>query len=102
MKDMVGMMLVIARHFRRAGIVPPRDLVFAFLADEEHGGKYGSHWLVDNRPDLVEGITEAIGEVRGFSLTVPRRDGGAGPLALLETGEERSQGTGPSAGGPAE
>src|SRR5258707_967707 len=41
MKDMVGMMIVIARHFRRSGIVPPRDLVFAFVADEENGGKYG-------------------------------------------------------------
>ena len=48
MKDMVGMMIVIARQLKRAGIVPPRDLVFAFVADEEHGGKYGSHWLVDN------------------------------------------------------
>ena len=52
--------------------------MFAFVADEENGGKYGSQWLVDNRPDLFEGITEAIGEVGGFSLTVPRRDGGDG------------------------
>ena len=41
MKDMVGMMIAVARHFKRAGIVPPRDLVFAFVADEEAGGKYG-------------------------------------------------------------
>lgn len=88
MKDMCGMMIVVARHFRRAGIVPPRDLVFAFLADEEHGGKYGAHWLVDNRPDLFEGITEAIGEVGGFSLTVPRRDGGERRLYLIETAEK--------------
>lgn len=67
MKDMVGMMIVVARHLRQAAIVPPRDLVFAFVADEEHGGKYGSHWLVDNRPDLFDGITEAIGEVGGFN-----------------------------------
>jgi acetylornithine deacetylase/succinyl-diaminopimelate desuccinylase-like protein len=88
MKDMVGMMIVIARHFRRSGIVPPRDLVFAFVADEENGGKYGSQWLVDNRPDLFEGITEAIGEVGGFSLTVPRRDGGERRLYLIETAEK--------------
>ena len=37
MKDMVGMMIAVARHFKRAGIVPPRDLVFAFLSDEEAG-----------------------------------------------------------------
>ena len=45
MKDMVGMMIAVARHFKRAGIVPPRDLVFAFVSDEEAGGKYGcSGW----------------------------------------------------------
>jgi acetylornithine deacetylase/succinyl-diaminopimelate desuccinylase-like protein len=88
MKDMVGMMIVTARQFRRAGVVPPRDLVFAFLADEESGGKYGSHWLVDNRPDLFDGVTEAVGEVGGFSLTVPRRDGGERRLYLVETAEK--------------
>ena len=73
MKDMCGMLIAIARHFKRAGIVPPRDLVFAFVSDEEAGGKYGCQWLVDNRPDLFDGVTEAVGEVGGFSLTVPRK-----------------------------
>ncbi|MCV7412897.1 hypothetical protein AWC05_12400 [Mycobacterium florentinum] len=91
MKDMVGMMIVVARQLKQAGIVPPRDLVFAFVADEEHGGKFGSHWLVDNRPDLFAGITEAIGEVGGFSLTVPRRDGGERRLYLIETAEKGIQ-----------
>ena len=68
--------------------MPPRDLVFAFVSDEEHGGKYGCQWLVDNRPDLFEGVTEAIGEVGGFSLTVPRRDGGERRLYLIETAEK--------------
>jgi acetylornithine deacetylase/succinyl-diaminopimelate desuccinylase-like protein len=88
MKDMVGMMIVIARQFRRAGVVPPRDLVFAFVADEEAGGKYGSQWLVDNRPDLFDGVTEAVGEVGGYSLTVPHRDGGERRLYLIETAEK--------------
>ncbi|RZS43601.1 acetylornithine deacetylase/succinyl-diaminopimelate desuccinylase-like protein [Herbihabitans rhizosphaerae] len=70
MKDMVAMTLATARRFKRDGIVPPRDLIFAFVADEEAGGKYGSQWLVENRPDLLEGATEAIGEVGGFSVTV--------------------------------
>jgi acetylornithine deacetylase/succinyl-diaminopimelate desuccinylase-like protein len=88
MKNMVGMMIAVARHFKQAGIVPPRDLVFAFVADEEAGGKYGCKWLVDNRPDLFEGITEAIGEVGGYSLTVPRADGGERRLYLIETAEK--------------
>ncbi|MGH3596227.1 MAG: M20/M25/M40 family metallo-hydrolase, partial [Mycobacterium sp.] len=91
MKDMVGMMIVVARQFRRAGIVPPRDLVFAFVADEENGGRYGAQWLVDNRPDLFDGVTEAVGEVGGFSLTVPRRDGGERRLYLIETAEKGLQ-----------
>jgi len=73
---------------KRAGIVPPRDLVFAFVADEEHGGSYGAQWLVDNRPELFDGVTEAIGEVGGFTLTVPRRDGGERRLYLIETAEK--------------
>lgn len=88
MKDMVGMMLAVARHFKRSGIVPPRDLVFAFVSDEEAGGNYGCKWLVENRPDLFEGITEAVGEVGGFSLTVPRPDGSERRLYLIETAEK--------------
>jgi acetylornithine deacetylase/succinyl-diaminopimelate desuccinylase-like protein len=88
MKDMCGMMLAVARHFKRAGIAPPRDLVFAFVADEEHGGKYGAQWLVANRPDLFAGVTEAIGEVGGFSVTLPCKDGGDRRLYLIETAEK--------------
>ena len=88
MKNMVGMMVAVARHFKRAGIVPPRDLVFAFVADEEAGGKYGCGWLVENRPDLFSRITEAIGEVGGYSLTVPTKDGGERRLYLIETAEK--------------
>jgi acetylornithine deacetylase/succinyl-diaminopimelate desuccinylase-like protein len=88
MKDMCGMMIAVARHLKRAGITPPRDLVFAFVSDEEHGGKYGCQWLVDHRPDLFDGITEAIGEVGGFSLTVPTKGGGEKRLYLIETAEK--------------
>ena len=88
MKDMVGMMIAIARHFKRSGTVPPRDLVFAFVSDEEAGGKYGCKWLVDNRQDLFDNVTEAIGEVGGFSLTIPRREGGERTLYLIETAEK--------------
>ncbi|REK78973.1 M20/M25/M40 family metallo-hydrolase [Rhodococcus erythropolis] len=88
MKDMVGMILALARQFKVEGVVPPRDLVFAFVADEEAGGKYGCQWLVEHRPDLFEGVTEAVGEVGGFSLTVPRPDGTDRRLYLVETAEK--------------
>lgn len=88
MKDMCGMMLAVARHFKRSGVLPPRDLVFAFVADEEHGGEFGAQWLVDNRPDLFDGVSEAVGEVGGFSITLPRADGGERRLYLIETAEK--------------
>ncbi|HEX2497429.1 MAG: M20/M25/M40 family metallo-hydrolase [Actinomycetes bacterium] len=70
MKDMDAMMLAVVRHWARTGTTPPRDIVLAFIADEEAGGDYGSSWLVKNRPDLLVGCTEAVGEVGGFSYTV--------------------------------
>jgi len=70
MKDMDAMMLAVVRHWARTGTTPPRDIVLAFIADEEAGGDYGSSWLVKNRPDLLAGCTEAVGEVGGFSYTV--------------------------------
>lgn len=84
MKDMVAMTIAVARRFRRDGVIPPRDLVFAFTADEEAGGLQGAHWLVEHHPELFEGCTEAVGEVGGFSLTV--REGRR--LYLVETAEK--------------
>ena len=71
MKDFAGMLLAIARAFRRDGIVPRRDLIFAFFADEEAGGVWGARWIVENRPELFEGATEALSEVGGFSIPLP-------------------------------
>ena len=88
MKDMAGMILALARQFKRDGTVPPREIVFAFLADEEAGGTWGAHWLVEHRPDLFEGVTEAVGEVGGFSLTVDRPGGTQKRLYLVETAEK--------------
>jgi acetylornithine deacetylase/succinyl-diaminopimelate desuccinylase-like protein len=70
MKDMVAMTLKTAIDFRTHGVVPPRDLIFCFLADEEAGGLKGSKWIVGAHPELFEGATEAISEVGGFSLQV--------------------------------
>jgi len=68
MKNMVAMTVAVARNYKRTGYVPPRDLIFAFMSDEEAGGALGSHWLVDHHPDLFADATEAISEVGGFSI----------------------------------
>ncbi len=73
MKDMDAMTLAVVRDRLRSGREPPRDIVLAFLADEEAGGTWGARRLVDKHPDLFEGVTEAIGEVGGFSFTVDEK-----------------------------
>jgi acetylornithine deacetylase/succinyl-diaminopimelate desuccinylase-like protein len=70
MLDMDAMTLAVVRDRMRTGRKPPRDVVLAFLADEEAGGVMGAQWLVDRHAGLFEGCTEAIGEVGGFSLSV--------------------------------
>jgi acetylornithine deacetylase/succinyl-diaminopimelate desuccinylase-like protein len=84
MKDFDAMVLAVVAQWHRDGVVPPRDIVLAFLADEEAGGRYGGHWLVDHHRDLFDGCTEAIGEVGGFSYQVAQDL----RLYLIETAEK--------------
>jgi acetylornithine deacetylase/succinyl-diaminopimelate desuccinylase-like protein len=70
MKDMDAIVLATIRQRLREGRRPPRDVVLAFTADEEAGGGYGAKFLVQNHAYLFEGVTEAIGEVGGFSVVV--------------------------------
>jgi acetylornithine deacetylase/succinyl-diaminopimelate desuccinylase-like protein len=83
MKDMDAMMLAVVRQRLREGRPPARDVVLAFPADEEAGGTWGARWLVENHAELFEGVTEAVGEVGGFSLTLGRQR-----LYLLQTAEK--------------
>lgn len=84
MKDMDAMTLAVVRDRLRTGRKPPRDIVLAFLADEEAGGTYGARYLVDHHPHLFEGVTEAISEVGGFSFTVNEKV----RLYLIETAQK--------------
>ena len=89
MKDMDAMILATVRHLARTGTRPSRDLVVAFFADEEAGGVHGSHYAVDHHPELFDGVTEAVSEVGGYSVTVPSADGGEPTRAyLLQTAEK--------------
>lgn len=83
MKDMDAMMLTALGDILRSGRQPERELVVAFFADEEAGGDYGAHWLVEHHPELFAGATEAISEVGGYSITV-----GGTRAYLLQTGEK--------------
>lgn len=70
MKDFNAMVLSVVRARARAGKAPRRPIRLIFTADEEAGSGLGAQWLVDHHPETVEGCTEAIGEVGGFSLTI--------------------------------
>lgn len=83
MKDMDAMMIGALQDILGSGRRPARDLVIGFFADEENGGVFGAHWVVDNHPELFEGATEAISEVGGYSV-----DFGGKRSYLLQTGEK--------------
>ncbi|WP_431779918.1 M20/M25/M40 family metallo-hydrolase [Microbacterium aurantiacum] len=83
MKDFLGMMLSVVRDRARTGRIPDRPITLAFTADEEAGGKFGAHWLVDEHSSLFDGCTEAVGEIGGFSTFVADRR-----LYLIESGEK--------------
>ncbi|TYK51273.1 M20/M25/M40 family metallo-hydrolase [Actinomadura decatromicini] len=70
MKNAVAMTLAAVGGTFARGRRPRRDLVLAFLADEETGGKLGAGHLVAEHADLFEGCGAAIGEVGGFNVPV--------------------------------
>jgi len=70
MKDMDAMTLALVREYARTGRKPARDIVLAFVSDEEAGGREGAHYLVDHHADLFADCTDAISEVGGFSVSL--------------------------------
>ena len=83
MKNMDAMIIGALTDVLAEGGQPRRDLIVAFFSDEENGGVFGSHYVVDNNPELFAGATEAISEVGGYSVMLN------GTRAyLLQTGEK--------------
>ncbi|GAB1646371.1 M20/M25/M40 family metallo-hydrolase [Krasilnikovia sp. MM14-A1259] len=97
MKDMAAMTLAVVRCLARDGIVPPRDIVLAFVADEEDTGEYGSGFLVREHAELFSGVRVAIGESGGHAVHLP--DGSR--LYPIATGERGSAWMNLEARGPA-
>src|SRR6478735_7872494 len=87
MKDMDAMILASIRDFARTGTKPARTTTFVFFADEEAGGTMGSHWFVEHHPHWFEGVTEAVSEVGGYSVTLPTPTGERRAY-LLQTAEK--------------
>lgn len=83
MKDFDAMLLSVVRARARAGRVPSRPVVLCFTADEEAGGHKGAEVLVRDHREEFDGVTEAVGEVGGFSTTVRGRR-----MYLIEAAEK--------------
>ena len=52
----------------RSDVPLTRDVVFMATADEEAGGFFGAGWLVENRPELFEGIGFLLNEGGGGTV----------------------------------
>ncbi|MFE0025961.1 M20/M25/M40 family metallo-hydrolase [Amycolatopsis sp. NPDC059021] len=83
MKDFCAMVLAAVA----SGLRPRRDIVLAFVADEEDRGEYGAHWLVEEHPELFEGCAAAISESGGYTYPVPAADGRTVRLYPVATAE---------------
>ncbi|MFG3439448.1 M20/M25/M40 family metallo-hydrolase [Nonomuraea sp. NPDC047897] len=84
MKGSCAMTLATVLGMRARGLRPRRDVVLAFLADEESTGDLGSRHAVTEHRELFDGVTEAISESGGFSVESSGRR--VYPVAVGERG----------------
>ena len=82
MLNITAAMAVAAKPYITGEIRPAGDLVFAAVADEESGGRYGARALVEERWDLV-GADYLLSEV-----AYPPLPGADGDLIPVATGEK--------------
>lgn len=84
MKDMCATVLTTMQRWAAEGRGPRRDIVLAFVADEEATSYYGAQWLVDAHRELFDGCVAAFSESGGF--TVPMRAEDGSPVRLYPVG----------------
>jgi acetylornithine deacetylase/succinyl-diaminopimelate desuccinylase-like protein len=73
MKGGVAMLVSAFLRAKREGAPLPCDVVLAVLSDEEAGGDFGARYLVEEHPELFEGVRYALGEFGGFSQEIGGR-----------------------------
>ncbi len=67
MKGTVAMMICAMLRAQAQGTSLPGDIILAVLSDEEAGGILGAQYLVEQHPQLFEGVRYALGELGGFT-----------------------------------
>ena len=67
MKGLGTLQLATFIALHRSDVELNRDVVFLATADEEAGGMFGVGWLIENRPEIFEGIGILLNEGGGGS-----------------------------------
>ena len=73
MKGGVAMMIAALIRASAAEQAPPGDVILCVLSDEEAGGGCGARFLVEEHPELFEGVRYALGEFGGFTRHIGGR-----------------------------
>jgi acetylornithine deacetylase/succinyl-diaminopimelate desuccinylase-like protein len=87
MKDMCATLLAVLHRWAAERRGPRRDVVLAFVADEEDKGEWGAHWLVEEHRALFDGVAAAIGESGGYTVRASSADGEPVRLYPVATAE---------------
>ncbi|MDH5372055.1 MAG: M20/M25/M40 family metallo-hydrolase [Acidimicrobiia bacterium] len=73
MKGGVAMMVDAFLAMAASGETPAGDIILCVVSDEEAGGEFGARFLVQEHPELFEGVRHCIGEFGGFPLHLAGR-----------------------------
>jgi len=73
MKGGVAMMTDAFLRMAAAEDPPAGDVILCVVSDEEAGGEYGAQFLVEQHPELFDGVKHCIGEFGGFPLHLAGR-----------------------------
>ncbi|ADU29543.1 M20/M25/M40 family metallo-hydrolase [Evansella cellulosilytica] len=73
MKSGVAMMIAAFLRAKKEETKLPGDILLVVLSDEENGGNYGAKFLVEEHPELFEGVKYAFGEFGGFSMELDKK-----------------------------
>jgi acetylornithine deacetylase/succinyl-diaminopimelate desuccinylase-like protein len=87
MKDMCATVLTVLHRWATEGRGPRRDIVLAFVADEEDRGAWGAHWLVEEHRSLFDGVAAAISESGGYTVRAASATGEPVRLYPVATAE---------------
>jgi acetylornithine deacetylase/succinyl-diaminopimelate desuccinylase-like protein len=62
MKSLALAQLLALTSLKERGVVPEHDIRFLAEADEEGGQQWGSHWLLEHRPEWFGGVANVLNE----------------------------------------